>query len=400
MDALQEAAERCQDPVWALARRGFVVYEDGVELYVHGASSHDVAEQMTIEVLAEVLGPASRKALGAVEGLVPAALEVARRRLTAHAVRAGRVTSLVSASEKAQRPAEVENLDALLAEGRTPDAGEVPYDASDEAWRRAALGCCAALEKAADARTQTLIDLLWRKGQTPKQIADHFTCGVAAVLAHEGRLRRQLARDLRRALPDHPAGPATQDALLADACFTAAPPPVTRARIRRDTLRRTFQEEPPSYGARLAWGLGISAVAAAAWALMFFGVLPGPEDDTYPEPTVEVDCKGACTPGAQARISVLAPRDASRVALWVAGGPGEPPAPLLVGPGGGTFRLPLGAGTKLVPLPYEGQWPEQARTSTVVAVFSGWHLSGEEATQIAAGRAAEPGVITKTVTLP
>jgi len=393
MDALGAAVERCQDLVWALARRGFVIHEDDLTQYLHGIEDHDVAEHVVVRTLAQLIAPAERAKITDDAALEPRALEIARARLVAYATRSGRITSLATASAAAQRPEEVEDLDAMIVSGGRPSDAEVPHDAEQAAWLAAATEACRRAVARADDRTQTLIELRFQQGQSLEAVAAHFTCGQAAVAAHESRVRRQLSRALKHAQPEHPAGHATLDAILAGAAFTARPPAITRARIRRDTLRRTFQEEPPPFGRRLAWGLGAAAIAAVAWGLMFFGVLPHPDDDPAPPPAVEVTCAGGCAAGHPVTLSVRAPEDAARVAFFAAG---EPPRPLLVTPSGGTLRLPLGARGHLVPVPYPAVWPEGG-ADAVIAVFTGGPVEAETLTAVAAGLATAPGVSTATV---
>lgn len=388
MAQLEAAAAECQDCVWTLARRGFVCVEDDIPQYVHGIADHDVAERVVVQLLADLLSPDSRKAIAAGD-LQASALRRAHQDLRAVAVRGGRVTSLRTAQDQALLPPAVDDLDRMIAEDTRPGPAEVPRDADDEVWRAQAGQLCTETVEAMDERSRTLVRMRFVEGKPPEDVAAHFTCGVAAVLAHEARLRRALSRALKKSMPTRPCGPATQDALLSESVFDAVPPPITRARIRRDVLRRTFIDEPAPFGARLAWGLAASALAATAWALMFFGVLPHPDDDPLPEPAVQARCDGPCGPGQAVSLDVLAPQDAARVGFFVASG--DAAQPLLVAPAGGPIRLPLGARTKLVPVPYTAKWPEGA-TGDVVAVFAEGPVDAKVLADVAAGRVSAPGV--------
>ncbi len=398
MDALEEAVEECQDLVWALTRRGFLTRDQDLLSWVLGIEDRDVAEDVAVHLLAEVIGPAERQQIDSAEALKSAALAHAKKVLWNRAVRAGRVTTLQGDSQHAQVPAAVEDIDRLISARCLPSLDAVPQDAGATEWLKRAQGVCAEVEAASDDRTKTLLQLRFREGQTCAQVAAHFTCGAAAVTAHEIRLRRQLGRALQRALPDHPRGPSTIDAIFSQDAFSAVPANITRARIRRDVLRRTFQDEPKSFAARAVWGVAAGLVAATAWGLMFVGILPGYDDDTYPTPAAEVQCEGGCGPGKTAQIKVLAPKDASRVAISLKTESGS--VPLLVSPSGGSIRLPFGSGTKMVPIAYPAQWPKDVpKSAQVVAVFSGSPLAAEQITALVEGHLSQAGVLLATATI-
>lgn len=399
MPALEAAVEACQDLVWVLARRGFITQRDGLTFWVHGLSDHDAAEDATVHLIADLIGPTQRSKIDGEPALLQAAMQHARQAFWQRAERAGRITTLKDGNDRALVPAEVEDIDALINHGQLPSAEPAAPDAQAEDWMRAAKQACLAQIQAADTRTQELVERRFRQGQSPADVAAYFTCGAAAVSAHESRVRRQLSRALGRDVPQGPRGAATIDAVLSDAPWSPAPPAITRARLRRDVLRRTFQDEPQPYGARLAWGLGAAAIAAIAWGLMFFGVLPGPGDDTYPTPSIEARCDGPCAPGQQMNVWVLAPKDAHRVAVALRS-PDAPEQMLITSPSGGSIRLPFGSSVKLAPISYPAQLSTPlAAGAEVVAVFSQDQLTSAEIKSVLSGQASLPGTLIASVPL-
>lgn len=398
MDALEEAVEACQDLVWALTRRGFLTREQSLLSWVLGIEDRDVAEEVVVHLIAEVIGPAQRQSIDSEEALKAAALVHAKQVLWTRALRAGRVTTLQDDSHHAQVPPEVEDIDRLISARCLPSQDSVPQDAGAEQWLKQAQEVCAQVEAASDDRTKTLLQRRFREGQSCAEVAAHFTCGAAAITAHEIRLRRQIGRALQRALPDSPRGAGTIDAIFSEDAFSAVPAKITRARMRRDVLRRTFQDEPKSFAARAVWGVAAGLIAATAWGLMFVGILPGYEDDTYPTPAALVLCDGGCGPGKTAQIQVLAPKDASRVAISLRTASGS--VPLLASPTGGSIRLPFGSGTKMVPIAYPAQWPDDVpKSAEVVAVFSGIPLSSKQITALVDGDVSQAGVLLATATI-
>lgn len=400
MDALEAAVHSCQDLVWVLTRRGFLTHRDGLTFWVHGLEDRDAAETLVVHLIADLIGPTRRAGIEDEAGLIKAALVEVRDVMWAQAERAGRITSVTEDETGAVLPSEVEDLDALIEQGAAPRQPSSPPDAQAEAWMQDAQKVCTRVLTAGDERTRTLVELRIRKGHSTAEVAAHFTCGAAAIAAHESRLRRHLSRALAKALPAAPHGPATIDTVLAEEPWSATPPAITQARIRRDVLRRTFQEEPKPYSARLVWGLGAAAVAAVAWALMFFGFIPNPNSDTYPDPAVQARCNGPCTAGQDLKVWVLAPRDATHVAIALRGARG-PDQLLLTNPAGGTLRLPFGAGVKLSPIPYPVQLTESASTaSELVAVFSDRTLSERQLSAVLLGQTGRPGTQLTSVKFP
>ena len=399
MPALEAAVEACQDLVWVLARRGFITQRDGLTFWVHGLPDHDAAEHAAVHLIADLIGPTQRSKIDGEPALLQAAMQQVRQAFWQRAERAGRITTLKDGSDRALVPADVQDIDALISSGELPSAEPAAPDAQAEAWMQSAKQCCAAQAQGSDTRTQELIERRFRQGQSPAEVAAYFTCGAAAVSAHESRVRRQLSRALARDVPQGPRGPATIDAVLSDAPWSPTPPAITRARLRRDVLRRTFQDEPKPYGARLAWGLGAAAIAAIAWGLMFFGVLPGPADDTYPTPSVEARCDGPCTAGQPMKVWVLAPKDAHRVAVALRS-PDAPEQMLITSPSGGSIRLPFGSNVKLAPIAYPAQLSSPlADGAELVAIFSQDELTDAELKGVLSGQASLPGTLIASVQL-
>lgn len=399
MDVLATATDLCAPAVWALARRGFLVRDpdQGVPLFVQGIDDHDVAETLTIRIVAALLTPARRRAVEDPRALPRLALAEARDHLLAHGTRAGRVLSLLEPEERDAVPAGVDDLDAVLAGQAAPSTAALQPDANQRSRLNRAIALCQSAETDLDERSRTLVRLRFPEGRTRAEIAAHFTCGEAAVTAHEGRLRRQLRRHLKT--EGLACGDAMLDAVLGDAPHALTPPAVTRERIRRDVLRRTFQDEPAPFGQRLAWAMGMAAIAFTAWALMFFGVLPYYDDDRYPTPNVAVRCTGPCAPGAEARFSILAPQDARRVALAVVR-PDLRATAVLTADDGRSIRLPFGAREAAVPIPYPVTLPaDLGPEDRAVAVFSWDRLDEREIREAASGAVVSAGVLTASVAL-
>ncbi|MCA9550973.1 MAG: sigma-70 family RNA polymerase sigma factor [Myxococcales bacterium] len=400
MDALAAAVRACRDVLWCLTRRGFVTHEDGLPVYVRGVEDPDVAMHEVVRAIALVLTPERRASLEREGQLLPRALRAARDRLVARAVRAGTLVSLAAEEERAEVPAGGEDLDAILDADGTPSLDAPAPDATQLADREAAQQACNQALRQSDERTRTLVHLRFREGRTHREIADHFTCGHAAIFAHEARLRRHLYRALAKVWPDRKVGPVALDLVLAPEGADGRPPPVTAERIDAEVLKRTFQEEPRAFGARLGWALGFSAVAAALWALMYLGVLPHPDQDRVLEPQVSLQCNPACTPGAQAQVKVLAPSDAQLVAVAVVP-PDGVAQPLLTRPGGGPLAVPFGARDVLTEVPYPATLPaDLAPGSVAVAVFSRRDLSPHQVIELASGRVVLPQTLTASVAIP
>ena len=382
MDALAEAADHCLEPVWQVAVSGFTTTIDEVPTYVSGVRDPDEAINLTRSIVAAVLVPNARKTIESETQLTAAALAQARTRLIDHALARGQAASMAAEHEAAQVPRGTPNLDA------SAQTGEAPEILSGHAFRRpddaATAAFCEAAVAGLDERSQKLVALRWQQGKTARETAAVFTCGAAAVNAHERRLRRQLQRGLTKRFA-RAFGPAALDRLLCGTHGQSSLPPITRERLRADILKRTFQSEPAPYGQRLRWGLAAAAVAFGVWLLMFVGVLPYYDDDVYPPVEVAVDCDGPCRAGGAATLSLLAPNDARFVAFMLTGADGNV-RPLLTAPGGGVIALPFGARQAVVRMPYAAQWPAGiSGPATVTAVFTAERVSPTAVQAVAAG---------------
>ncbi|MEL6183198.1 MAG: hypothetical protein AAFU79_01145 [Myxococcota bacterium] len=402
--ALAEVVDRCGPWVWALARRGFVCEDalvlgaDRTSIRVLGAPTPDVAAELTIRVLSAALIPEKRASAHGPDLVDQQILDEARLELFRAGERAGRLVSLAEPEALEAVPAEVEDLDALMAVNERPALAVLPLDertmARLESGREVTEGVLAALEE----RDREVVQRRFREGQTEAEVAVALDCGTAAVAAHSSRIRRRLARRLH-ALFGRAVGPAECDAFLAGQAHALVPPPSTWDRVRREILTRTFREEPAPYHRRLVWGLGALGLAGLLWGAMFLGWLPSPDDDLYPTPQVELRCSPACLPGSLAHAAVLAPRDATRFAIALREPDGEV-RPLLVAPHGGTLRLPLGAQVRALVVPHPVRIPSRLKPGTeAIAVFSEDPLSKSEVLDFAAGAASEAGVLTATTSV-
>ncbi|MEM7676253.1 MAG: hypothetical protein AAF449_09645 [Myxococcota bacterium] len=392
MDALADAADLCLTPVWWLANTGFIAKFENRPTYVRGVESPDEAYQLTETVVTALLVPARRRMFDSDDALTTAALEEARKTLFRHAVYNGRITTIIEPQEAATVPSGTPDLDAVLsADGALAEPDKHHFRLSKQV---AAVALCAHTVAGMDDRSRQLVALRWGQGQTALEVAQVFTCGAAAVSAHERRVRRQISQAWRKAHPDVSFGPTAMDRVLAGAPDAAELPAISRERLRRDILKRTFQSEPPPFSVRLSWALGAAALAFALWLLMFLRVLPYYGDDVYPAPLIDVACEGPCSAGRPSQIDIRAPQDTRFAALWLTGIDGQL-RPLLTAPGGGVFRLPLGARGHRVALPYPVEWPEDlAGTATVTAIFTDRRIPSSELRAIAAGDLA--GTVTST----
>jgi hypothetical protein len=128
---------------------------------------------------------------------------------------------------------------------------------------------------------------------------------------------------------------------------------------------------------------------------MLISVLSGP--DAPAAPRVELRCRPACLPGAEAYVAVRGPPGARRFGVVLLRPDGQAET-LLTAPEGGTLRLPPEARSRLLPAPHPVRLPgDLPRGSTAVAVFSDAPLSEAALLEHAAGRARPAGVRTATV---
>lgn len=401
MDALGEAVDAALPAVWRLTRRGFLTRVDELTAYVQGASSPDVAERLTIRIIAACLTPERRRSFSDATAFDRALLEETKARMIAHAERTGTLVTLVDENEQAQVPPHVQDLDRILSNEEPLDEEDPPPAAGEEQEAEARLTVCDAALAKLDERRRKIVKIRFEEGRSAKACAEILDCGAAAVTEHVRRIRHHVRHALRASDPNATGGPATLDALLARQPLAAMPPAVTRERLKKEVLKRTFQDEPSSYGVRLAWGVAAALVAGGLWLLMFFDVLPTYEDDTYPAPAIELTCKADCRPGKETKVTVLAPRDARRVAVALAA-EGRPASPLLVSPTGRSIDLPFGARTKAVDVPYPATIPEDLRPGQrvwAVAHFSEARLEPDQIRALTEGRTSIDGVFTTSTAI-
>lgn len=367
MSVIEDAVRSCLPWVWRFTKRGFLTTEDGVPMYVRGVENPDAAEHEVEMILAACLGPEQRQRVDSLATLERSVLAEAKRHLFRAGQRSGSVVDVATEEARAEVPAEVEDVDRLIAEGAMPSDAVVPPDAGRAQEGEALLALKNGYVGALDERSRALVHQRFAEEKTRAEVAASFDCGVASVTEREHRVRRKLAHAIRRVHPELEPKKASIDALLADRFLDPTPPLVTRERIATNVLRRIHIDPPRPFAARAAWAVGISAIAFALWLLMFFGVLPNPGDDVYPTPAVAATCAPPCAPGAALTLSVVAPRNAKNVAVAFLD-EDDKAEPLLAGPGGASLSLPFGARDTSVPIPYEAEVP--ARAGTIVAVFS------------------------------
>lgn len=372
-EALAEAVESSFDPVWFLARQGFTCVENGITIYVRAADDLDVAEADTRVALAAALTPSARQEVTDLEDWTIHLLTHARRVLLERAVRAGRTTSLLNPEEAEQVPSEAENLDRLIEADVRPARREPTISPELEELLRVGQTEADALKKGLGHDLARLVEERFVNGLTRQACARVFDCGPATIATRESRIRRRLLARLKShgdaALAR--AKEATLDALISGRGGGLVPPAITRERIRQTVLTRTFRTDARPYGQRLAWGLATAAVASIGWMAMFFGWLPGPDDDRRPVPRVRVTCPQGCLPGRPVTVALQAPEFGRTVGVGLVDHRGVV-SMLLDGPYGGSVRLPFGARAKLVEA---GQTliPDRQfdlSRATVVAVFA------------------------------
>lgn len=384
MAALGEAVDRCLPRIWRLVGRGFLASIDGVPVYVRGLTDLDTREHEVELIVASCLQPESRETIDGPSALDRALLKAVRTTMLQHAERSGDLADVATDEARADVPEQVEDLDRLIAEGAAPSDAELPMDAGREQEAEALLAIRDEYVADLDERSRALVELRFVGGESRASCAKSFDCGIAAVTEREHRVRRKLSHAIRRVHPTRTPKAASLDALLAQRALEALPPPVTVDRLRKNILSRVHQEAARPFGVRAAWAGAVAAIAFVLWLLMFLRILPYYDDDTFPTPSVAIECAADCS------VSVLAPQDAQQVAIAQLDADGVA-MPLLLGPGGGTISLPFGARQKAVPIPYRAEKP---KAGTVVAVFSDRRLTKKEVLGAAEQRLAIDGVLT------
>ncbi len=376
--------------VWGLARGGFVTTDpEGTRVWVKGLADADAAEELTALAIADGLAPAQRSAADPLASVWTAA----QKRLWVYGLKNGHAVSLIDAEEQQEVPANV----PVLEPARAPQTLGSPTSSERmQSLAEAVRAACEFIVNDEGQRSKELVKLLWREGKSTQECAQTFGCGVHAVQARQSRLQRKIRLRMRRHPPNTSVGPAMVDLALAQDP-DGLPTPLYE-RMAKDAASRISPSEPRPFGARLGWGLGISAVAAAGFAAMFFGLIPGPGDDVELPVAVSLTCDGPCGPGKSAQVKLLAPGEASKVALFER--VGDNIEPLLVAPGGGGLTLPLGASDAMVPLPYSAKLGDSfGADATVVAVFSDSKMTGDATRSLAHGKLERKNVTVVTATI-
>lgn len=331
--------------IWALGRDGFTSEDEGRPVHVAPSDDLDQLERVTIEVLSQGLSPARRAETHDRGALRAALLTEARRRYAEAQARRGQVLG---------GPA------APTPEAESWDLAQLEHHSA--AAREAALALLGP-------RAAGIVAARFERGEPAASVGQGLGVGPASIRAVENRARRALARALR----PQKFGPATLDAIFAGH-LQKPPPGITQERIKSRVLSRVEVTQARPYAARLTEALLFSALAAALYGLLYFGVLPGPDGDLRVEPRVELECKPACTSGSAATVHLLAPRPSDQVALYLV--TNAEVEPLLVSPGGGGLRIPLVARDRPTALPYPVTLPKDLSAETrVVAVLSQERLS-------------------------
>ncbi len=396
MDAIEEVVDGVLPWLWRLTGRGFLTTDGGVPVWVAGIDDPDIAAHQIEFIVAACLAPERRRVIDSEATFAGVVLDEQRVELRAFARRAGTLVDVASEEARREVPDEVEDIDALLTSGQAPSDAALTPDVERAQQAEALRAIKDAYVAGLDERSRQLVHERFVLGRTRAEVAGTFDCGVAAVTERELRVRRKLGHAVRRAHEHLDLGPAALDGLLSDRLLDPAVHPVTRERVRTDICRRIHIDTPRSFGARAVWAVGVSAVAFAAWLLMFLGVLPNPGDDVYPTPAVSAACKAPCAQGSDVTFEVTAPQDATDVAIAFVGADGVA-KPLLFGPSGATISVPFGARVRAVPIPYLA--PAPAASGTVLAVFSQRRLNEAEILGVANRTEAIEGTLTATTAL-
>ncbi len=376
--------------IWRIARRGFVCQDGEDRVIIRGIDNADVVEKLIVGIIATLCTPQARPDFQSLEALQKAALKRARERLIAYAKRSGREVSLKGEDAEGH-----DDLDAIIAGDAKLSDADPPPDVEAENRAEAGMKIVREYVHSLDYKTAQLISLRWLQGKNNKECAKVLDCGRAAVREWVRRTRREVRHMLLRAKAGDGFGPATLDLLLAQDPLGTRPPPIVVQRMCREVCTRTFQKPEPPFAQRAVWGVGISAIAATAWLLMFFGVLPYYGDDFRPKPAIT--CNPSCSPGTEVKISVLAPKDATHVAIVTRDEKGTVHR-LLTAPSGGSIRLPMGSRQKLIPIPYSTKIPNSS-SGWAMAVFSDGALASREVMKAVGGDLSHRGAQTATVAL-
>lgn len=394
--ALSEFMTAHGDAVWQLARRGFVAREGERRVWVRGVTGPRELERLGVEVWSEILRPEARQSLTGPEAAAAVVLEGARRVLLAQAESEGREVTWDEAEEE-PLPTGVPDLDR----GADLSGLEPPNDLEPEDLQRfeAARAELEAYASRLPARDAALLTRRLRQAEPRSAVAAGLGMSVPAVKEGERRLVRHLLHHLRR----HGRVGERSEAVLLEALLAGDPrvaslPPRTAERIRETVLRRTFVDEPRPFAARARVAAIAAAVALGLYALMFFGLIPGPASDPSAEPELVLTCEAECGPGVAAQVAVRAPRGSKRVALWLRD-PAGGARPLLAEDGGRAVALPVGAKVRLTPLLSRYVLPADWRPGSheLVAIFSRKRHAPAELAAHVEGTRLLPKVVTLAV---
>jgi hypothetical protein len=385
--------------VWQLARRGFATTEDDRPALVFGVHRAASLEKLTVSTLSEALRTERRARVAEPKQGESLLLETARLCLTAAAQAEGRERTLDDREAEAL-PSSVIDLDRVELPLPDEQLSAPPRDVEDfelEAFEKARSEL-ASLEEHLAVRDRELLERRLRSAEPRADVARALSISVPAVKEGERRLVRHLLHHLRRArVLEERAGEAELEALLSGDPKRASLPPRTAERIREQVLKRTFSEEPRPYKQRATLALAVAAIALALYALMFFGVIPGPGSDPEIEPQLAVSCAGQCTASSVLEISVRAPRRARRISLWLRSADSAV-QPLVAHSDGRASALPFGAKERLTPLPVSATLPKNAGPAPyeVIAVFTSERASIESLRAHVEGSALLPKALTLT----
>ncbi|MBK8014868.1 MAG: hypothetical protein IPK13_26425 [Deltaproteobacteria bacterium] len=405
MRALAGVVDELTGAVWRLAQIGFLIETDG-PTYVLGVDQPRDLERLVIRALTRALTPHRRARVTDAADLRIRVLKDAAEQLALTAEREGRTTDLGTEGQ----PPGVPWLTAVLSD---PERLAPTHDDDVVGFgTRQQLAYAAAVRDEVlahfDETRRNIALRLWQDGMEATEIARQLSKGPAFVRATERSIRFALGRALHANAKSESArsGAASETAherpddawidLLLAGEATLGIPPITKHRIRREILKRTFQAERPSYGRRALWAAAIAAIAATLWLLVFTRKLPGPEDDRVPSPYVAATCTGPCRPGSAIALKVLAPKQARFVAF---GSRSKQttlgPTTILTDEAGRSITLPFGARDAAQRMPYPGTVPKDAALGPLVveAIFSKEELTPRQIEDVLRGRPLAKSVI-------